>query len=243
MSLKHLGERVDVHTGGADLLFPHHEDEIAQSEGAIGHRVVGAWSHAYHLLAEGRKMAKSAGNFYRLDDLVERGADPLAFRYLMLQTRYREPTNFTWESFEAAGRGLERNRRQMARWFAGPIMLTPVSSDPARELDRRFRAAVADDLNTPRALSVVAEVAAAPIPDGEKFRLLSDWDRFLALDLDREVASPQQLPPGASERIEERERARAGRDWASADRIRAELAELGVEVIDTPEGTRWLVRS
>jgi len=108
MSLKHLGEHVDVHTGGADLVFPHHEDEIAQSEGATGHQVVGAWSHAYHLLSEGRKMAKSAGNFYVLADLVQRGADPLAFRYLALQTRYREPTNFTWEALAAADRGLER---------------------------------------------------------------------------------------------------------------------------------------
>ena len=242
MSLRHLGEQVDVHTGGADLLFPHHEDEIAQSEGAVGHPVVGAWSHAHHLLAEGRKMSKSAGNFYRLDDLVERGADPLAFRYLMLQTRYREPTNFTWEALEAAGRGLERHRRQMAAWLAGAGPSPGGSGSPsveAADLDERFRAAVADDLNTPRALAVLADVAAAPIPDGDRYRLVSTWDRFLGLDLDREAVARRVLPPGAAERIEARERARADRDWASADRIRAELAVLGVEVIDTPEGTRW----
>jgi len=238
MSLRHLGEHVDVHTGGADLIFPHHEDEIAQSEGATGHQVVGAWSHAHHLLSEGRKMAKSAGNFYRLADLVERGADPLAFRYLALQTRYREPTNFTWDALEAAGRGLGRYRRQMAEWFAGPV---PVTSEAAADLDRRFRAAVADDLNTPRALTVVAELAAAAIEPGEKYQLLAAWDRFLGLDLDREVTARGQLPPGAAEKIEARERARAGRDWGQADRIRVELAALGVEVIDTPEGTRWLV--
>src|SRR5437879_8470686 len=125
MSLKHLGHQVHLHTGGADLVFPHHEDEIAQSEGATGHQVVGAWSHAYHLLSEGRKMAKSAGNFYVLADLVERGADPLAFRYLALQTRYREPTNFTWEALAAANRGLERYRKQMVEWFAGPVAVSP----------------------------------------------------------------------------------------------------------------------
>lgn len=239
MSLRHLGERVDVHTGGADLMFPHHEDEIAQSEGAVGHPVVGAWSHAHHLLAEGRKMAKSAGNFYCLADVVERGADPLAFRYLMLQTRYREPTNFTWDALEAAGRGLERHRRQMAAWSAGAEARSPTAQ--GSDLDERFRAAVGDDLNTPRALAVLAEVAAAPIPDGEKYRLVSSWDRFLGLDLDREVVAHRELPPGAAERIEARERARAGRDWANADRIRAELADLGVELIDTPQGTRWLV--
>jgi cysteinyl-tRNA synthetase len=237
MSLKHLGPHVDLHTGGADLVFPHHEDEIAQSEGATGHQVVAGWSHGSHLLSEGRKMAKSAGNFYLLADLADRGADPLAFRYLVLQTRYREPTNFTWEALGAADRGLERYRKQMAEWFAGPVA---VSSHAAMELDRRFRAAVAEDLNTPRALSVVAELASAAIEPGEKFRLLASWDRFLGLDLAREVTTRDQLPPGASEKIEARERARGDRDWASADRIRAELAELGVEVIDTPQGTRWL---
>jgi cysteinyl-tRNA synthetase len=246
MSLKHLGDHVDLHTGGADLVFPHHEDEIAQSEGATGHQVVGAWSHAYHLLSEGRKMAKSAGNFYVLADLAERGADPLAFRYLALQTRYREPTNFTWEALAAADRGLERYRKQMAEWFAGPVAVSPGGlpagfSGGAAELDRRFREAVAEDLNTPRAMSVVAELASAAIEPGQKYRLLTSWDRFLGLDLAREVTTRDQLPPGASEKIEARERARGDRDWASADRIRAELAALGVEVIDTPQGTRWLV--
>jgi cysteinyl-tRNA synthetase len=208
--------------------------------------VVGAWSHAYHLLSEGRKMAKSAGNFYVLADLVERGADPLAFRYLALQTRYREPTNFTWEALAAADRGLERYRKQMAEWFAGPVAVSPGGvpagfSGGAAELDQRFREAVAEDLNTPRALSVVAELASAAIEPGQKYRLLTSWDRFLGLDLAREVTTRDQLPPGASEKIEARERARGDRDWASADRIRAELAALGVEVIDTPQGTRWLV--
>ena len=191
-------------------------------------------------------MAKSAGNFYVLADLVQRGADPLAFRYLALQTRYREPTNFTWEALAAADRGLERYRKQMAEWFAGPVAVSPGGlpagfSGGAAELDRRFREAVAEDLNTPRALSIVAELASAAIVPGEKYRLLTSWDRFLGLDLAREVTTRDQLPPGASEKIEARERARGDRDWASADRIRAELAALGVEVIDTPQGTRWLV--
>src|SRR5205807_8612193 len=132
-----------------------------------------AWSHASHLLAEGRKMAKSAGNFSVLTDLVERGADPLAFRYLALQTRYREPTNFTWEALAAAERGLERYRKQMVEWFAGPVAAPPAGvpagwSAPAAELDRRFREAVADDLNTPRALSVGAELRPASLAPGEK---------------------------------------------------------------------------
>src|SRR5207244_2878405 len=144
-----------------------------------------------------RKMAKSAGNFAVLADLVERGADPLAFRYLVLQTRYREPTNFTWEALAAADRGLERYRKQMVEWFAGPA--GPPAGSPqglsaaAAELDRRFREAVADDLNAPRALSVVAELGPAAIEPGEKYRLLASWDRFLGLDLGRDVTTRDQL--------------------------------------------------
>ena len=237
MSRRHLGEHIDVHTGGADLIFPHHDSEIAQSEAAAGHRVVGAWSHAYHLLSDGRKMAKSAGNFVQLSDIQARGFDPLAFRFLALQTRYREPTNFTWEALGAADRGLERYRRLMAGWFAGP---GPITSPAARDLDRRFREAVADDLNTPRALTVVAELAGAAVEGPEKYRLLAGWDRFLGLDLTRTVRPQEELPAGASAMIAAREQARAARDWASADRLRSELATLGVEVIDTPDGTRWV---
>src|SRR5918996_2525161 len=120
MSMKHLGERFDIHTGGSDNKFPHHEDEIAQSEGALGHPVVSRWLHGHHLLAEGRKMSKSAQNFYTVRDLTERGVDPLAFRYLCLQSRYRGQMNFTWEALDAAERGLEKLRKQMAEWVSPP---------------------------------------------------------------------------------------------------------------------------
>ncbi|MGH2706390.1 MAG: cysteine--tRNA ligase [Actinomycetota bacterium] len=238
MSIKHLGERFDIHTGGEDNIFPHHEDEIAQSEGAVGHGVVQRWFHGAHLLAEGRKMAKSAQNYYTVDDLVERGFDPLAFRYLVLQTRWRSQMNFTWEGLEAAERGLEKLRKQMAEWASGPVDELSIE---AKELDRRFREAVADDLDTPQALVTVSELVASPIDAAEKFHLLSMWDRFLGLDLAREVVGREALPEGAAELIEQREQARRSKDWAVADRLRDQLAAMHVELIDTLAGTRWRI--
>lgn len=240
MSMKHLGERFDIHTGGSDNIFPHHECEIAQSEGVVGHDVVQYWLHGHHLLADSRRMAKSAQNFYTVDDLVERGFDPLAFRYLVLQARYRAQMNFTWEALEAAQRGLDTLRKQMAEW-ASPE--EPDRSEEATELDGRFGEAIADDLDTPAGLRVVSDLVGAGIKPAEKFALLRKWDRILGLDLDREVTQISDLPPGAAGKIEAREKARAAKDFSTADRLRTELLDMGIELIDTPEGTRWVRRS
>ncbi|MGH2721644.1 MAG: cysteine--tRNA ligase, partial [Actinomycetota bacterium] len=240
MSLEHLGERFDIHTGGSDNIFPHHEDEIAQSEGALGHRVVGRWLHGHHLLADGRKMSKSAQNFYTVGDLRQRGFDPLAFRYLVLQSRYRGQMNFTWEALESAQRGLDKLRRHMADWAgagAGPDV-----SEAGKALDARFGEAVGDDLDTPRALVVVSELVSSDLPPAEKFHLLERWDGVLGLDLTRDVEAPKaELPEGAAALIEQRERARQAKDWATADRMRQELAALGVSVTDTPAGPEWSI--
>jgi cysteinyl-tRNA synthetase len=240
MSLKHLGERFDIHTGGSDNIFPHHEDEIAQSEGALGHEVVGRWLHGHHLLADGRKMSKSSKNFYTVADLRERGFDPLSFRYLVLQSRYRGQMNFTWEALESAQRGLDKLRRQMAEWASsdGDLGL----SEAGKGLDARFGEAVGDDLDTPRALVVVSELVSSDLAPAEKFQLLKRWDLVLGLDLTRELeAGDAVLPDGAAARIEERELARQARDWATADRLRSELAAQGVSVTDTPTGPVWTV--
>jgi cysteinyl-tRNA synthetase len=239
MSMKHLGERFDIHTGGADNIFPHHEDEIAQSEGALGHEVVSRWLHGHHLLADGRKMSKSAKNFYTVADLRKRGFDPLSFRYLVLQSRYRGQMNFTWDALDGAERGLEKLRKQMAEWASGPV---EALSETGRALDERFGEAVADDLDTPKALVVVSELVSADIPPAEKFHLLKRWDTVLGLDLDREVADRSDLPEGAADLIEQRQRCREAKDWATADRLRRELAAMGVTVIDTPTGTSWTIQ-
>jgi len=239
MSLGELGEYIDLHSGGVDNVFPHHEDEIAQSEAVVGHPVVTTWAHGEHLLAEGRKMSKSAGNFYDLRDLRARGHSPLALRLLFLQARYRTQVNFTWDALAGAERALQRLRARVAAWSkdsrpAGP----PGSAATCADYEERFWAAVEDDLDTPRALAVLAEMegddSRAP---AARWRSALAFDQVLGLDLDREVQ--QTLPPGAEELIARRAAARAERDWAAADRLREELALMGVEVADTRSGTTW----
>jgi cysteinyl-tRNA synthetase len=239
MSLATLGEHIDVHTGGEDNVFPHHEDEIAQSEAVVGHQVVTAWVHGRHLLTGDRKMAKSAGNFYALAELAERGRSPLAARLLFLQARYRTPLNFTWAAVAGAERTLDRLRSRMASWARGGPAGSPSSGCAAYE--ERFWRAVNDDLDTPTALAVLHELEAdESLPPAARFTTLAAFDRFLGLDLAAEVG--QALPAGAEALIAEREQARAARDFAAADRLRDQLAALGVEVTDTRTGTGWRLR-
>ncbi len=181
MSMKHLGERFDIHTGGNDNKFPHHEDEIAQSEAAVGHPVVSTWVHGGFLRMGKVKMAKSAGNILRVTDLAAQGVDPLAYRLLCFGTRYRSEMNFDWEALEGQNRRLTELRRRVADW--GPASAD--RSEAAGALDARFREAVADDLDLPRALVVMNETVTAPVPDGEKVDLMMSWDQVLGLDLGR----------------------------------------------------------
>jgi cysteinyl-tRNA synthetase len=233
MSTALLGSRFDIHTGGADNVFPHHEAEIAQSEGAFGHQVVGYWMHADHLLLAGSRMAKSAGNFFRITELIEQGFDPLAFRYLALQARYRTKLNFSPDALAGADRALGQLRDHVAEWASG-------TDGPRGDYSARFQAAVADDLDLPAAMALVAEVGRSELPPGAKAALFLDFDRVLGLDLGREVGG-RALPDGAAELLRRREQARAEKDFATADAVRRQLSELGVVVTDTPEGQRWKV--
>jgi cysteinyl-tRNA synthetase len=241
MSLGELGEHIDVHTGGVDNIFPHHEDEIAQSESVVGHQVVTTWVHGEHLLTEGRRMAKSAGNFHDLRSVRERGHSPLALRYLFLQARYRSQLNFTWDALAGAERALERLRDRVAEWARDPEAGREPGLDGAEATRRhreRFRAALDNDLDTPRALAVVNELEGDErLPPAARFHAMAEFDRVLGLDLARAVEA--ELPPGADELIRRREEARSGRDWAAADRLREQLAAMGVEVVDTRAGTTW----
>ncbi len=237
MSMSILGERFDIHTGGADNVFPHHEAELAQSEGVAGHRVVGLWMHGGLLLLGGSRMAKSAGNFFRITELADQGFDPLAFRYLALQAKYRTKLNFSTEGLAGADRALAHLRERVAEWALGGADAR--AADPeADELEARFRAAIADDLDLPAAMALVAEVVRSRRAGGDKARLLLRWDQVLGLDLDRTAPQPD-LPPGAQTLLEKRERARAARDFQTADGLRDELGAKGVMVTDTAEGQRW----
>jgi cysteinyl-tRNA synthetase len=237
MSLKYLGEHIDIHTGGSDHIFPHHECEIAQSEAYLGHQVVDHWVHAHHLIVDGEKMSKSLLNDIRIEHLTDKGYDPLAFRFLVMQARYRSQENFTSDALEAAQRGLERLRRQVATWTDAPFEPT----DLGRDFDGRFEASINQDLDTPAGLRVLAEVPGSSISDAEKLSLVRRWDRFLALDLVEGTAEPN-LPEEAGALMQQRDLARAKGDFETADALRARLASLGVDVVDTAGGSKVFQR-
>ena len=241
MSMSLLGERFDVHTGGADNVFPHHEAEIAQSEGVSGHRVVTCWMHGGLLMLGGARMAKSAGNFFRISELEEQGFDPLAFRYLALQAKYRTKLSFSTDGLAGADRALRQLRERVAEWSSAAQLQEPDDA-VAGGYESRFRAALADDLDLPAAMALVAELNHSGVAEGTKASLLRSWDRVLGLDLDR-GAVEVSLPAGASALLEAREKARGAKDFATSDRLRDELATLGVAVTDTAQGQRWRTTS
>ena len=235
MSLALLGDTIDIHTGGIDLRFPHHEDERAQSNSATGTDVVRHWVHGEHLLFEGRKMSKSAGNVVLVSDLIDRGLDPLALRLALLQHRYRQQMNLTWDGLTAADTMLTRWRTKVAQWATQPSAAMPADYISA------VNQAVDDDLDTPRAITALRELEKDPaVPDGAKFEAFAYVDRILGLDLarlvGREPEQEQPIPADVAGLLEERLRARTAKDWAGSDRLRDQIAEHGYTVIDTADG-------
>ncbi|MEV7013859.1 cysteine--tRNA ligase [Streptosporangium sp. NPDC051022] len=234
MSLRFLGERVDLHTGGIDLRFPHHENERAQSDAAAGHEVVDHWVHGEHLLFDGRKMAKSTGNVVLLDDVAAAGLDPLAVRLALLEHRHRQQMNLTWDTLRAADRTLARWRSRVAEWSESPSRPMPA------ERVAGIEAAFDDDLDTPLALRLLRELERDDsIAPGARLEAFLHLDQILGLDLPIDIGRSPSLPPGAGELLEQRLRARAAGDWAASDRLREELTGLGVRVADTPDGQTW----
>jgi cysteinyl-tRNA synthetase len=240
MSRKYLGRTFDIHTGGVDHIGVHHTNEIAQSECADGvHPWVRFWMHNEFLNFRGEKMAKSTGNVCVLDDLIERGIPPLAFRYFTLQAHYRQQQAFTDEAITSATTGYERLLAHAAE-IRGDVG----ECDPSKleQPMQRFRDAVRDDLNAPRALAVAWEVARSDTltPD-ERWTLLRQFDAFLGLDLENATPRSQltESDPRIDALVAQRQDARSGGDFAEADRIRDELAAEGVSIEDTPDGPRW----
>ncbi|MEA2521771.1 MAG: cysteinyl-tRNA synthetase [Actinomycetota bacterium] len=234
MSMKYLGDRVDIHTGATDLRFPHHEDEIAQSEGVAGHQVVSIWLHGGHLRQSGRKISKSTGNVVRVQELREHGFDPLSFRWLTFQTQYRSEMDFSWDAMEDADKRVKQLRRRMAAWGPAAEELGPA----ARAFDLRFRAALANDLHLPGAVVVVNDLDRdTTVSPNEKYALLAAWDVVLGLDLEREARSDWAPTAEMAALMTARDTAREAKDFATSDRIRDELSTLGLEVMDTAEGT------
>ncbi|MDH5375566.1 MAG: cysteine--tRNA ligase [Candidatus Bathyarchaeota archaeon] len=252
MAIKYLGETIDIHTGGVDNLFPHHENEIAQSEAATGKQFVRYWLHNEHLLVEGGRMAKSLGNFYTLGDLTAKGYDPNALRYLLLSTHYRQQLNFTFEGLEAAKNAVDRLITFMHRLMdADGRECGEKAKELMSEVQRRFEEAMDDDLNISVALAAlfdfVREVNRLMDDDmlseeeaDEIYELMMKFDKVLGLI--GEVRKKEKLSKEADELIRKREEARKAKDWKAADEIREKLKAMGIIVEDTPKGPRLKIK-
>ena len=242
MATKYLGEQFDIHTGGIDLTFPHHEDEIAQSQGASGKQPVQYWVHGEFLDLANSKMSRSAGNVVLISTLKKMGFDPLAFRYLLLTAHYRTKLNFSDESLTAAQNALNNLRADVAELLAAGADEQSPSTDWSAEAVRvreEFHTAINDDLELPTALRLTREVAHnQKIAPAERYRLLLDFDRVLGLKLDEvKPKGPAEISEKARDLVRQRDEARAARNWKLSDELRTQLQELGFEVRDTPKGT------
>lgn len=245
---QYLGERIDIHCGGSDHIPVHHTNEIAQSEAAFGHKWVNYWIHTGFLIMKEGKMSKSAGGFVTLATLAEQGFSPADYRYLCLQAHYRSPLQFTWEALKGAQSALANLRSLYTGWLEEVAAGTADTAESSNDLtmvseeERAYRdafeSAIASDLNVPLALGVVWKMARDPaLPAAQKRSLLSRFDRVLGLGVDEWRRA--ELPEELKRLLEEREAARARRDYATADELRARLAAAGVELMDTPSGTKW----
>ncbi|MEA1996379.1 MAG: cysteine--tRNA ligase [Gemmatimonadota bacterium] len=250
MAMKYLGESMDIHCGGVDLCFPHHENEIAQSEGATGKTFARYWVHSEHLLVEGRKMSKSLGNYYTFRNLLEKGHKPSAVRYLLLSTHYRSQLNFTFHALGAAASAVGRLRdfKQRLEDYRPREGLAPV--EPSVPCAEAFKAALADDLAINTALAALFDYVrevnrlmdrGALSLDGRQKALddLSVCDTVLdVLGADTEKGDEEDIRY-IEKRLEERKKARDRKDYSQADQIRDELISKGIILEDTALGTRW----
>lgn len=248
MSMKYLGSTFDIHAGGIDLLFPHHENEIAQSEGATGKKFVRYFIEGEHLLVDGQKMSKSLGNIFTLRDIEKNGINPLAFRYLVLSAHYRSQLNFTWDGLRGAQNSLERLREfvRMLMLKKGNLPPPPRGGGSGERLMLKsardfFQKALSDDLNTPKALATMWSMINKYHKNPEKcdpkaiLRMLYDFDRILGLGLAK--IKPKTVPLEVLKLLKERESARKTKNFALADEIRRKINALGWQIQDTERGS------
>ncbi len=251
ISMKHLGEYLDIHCGGIDNAFPHHTNEIAQSEAYLGHAWCKYWMHVLHLNTTGGKMSKSKGEFLTVSLLEEKGFDPMEYRYFCLQSHYRKSLVFSWENLENAAKGYKKLIARIAA--LNPAEGESYDEAGAAPLKAAFRAALDNDLNTSLSITAIYDTLKAPINATTKLALLADFDQVLCLGLlshaealratqvkEKEEAKVQTGDdPRILAAIEARAQAKREKNYAEADRIRAELAAEGITLIDTPNGTTY----
>lgn len=236
MSIKYLGRQFDIHTGGVDNIFPHHEGEIGQSEAFVGKPVVNTWLHGQHLLADGVKMSKSSGNSFILSDIQAKGIEPLAFRYLCMTARYKSRLNFTFSSLKAAQRGLQRLKNRVWEWSNLPEGES-VDDGAVAEWQGKFLDRLNDNLDVPGALAVVWAMAKSGLSGQSKLATIREFDKVLALDLEL-VTDQYQVSSDILAKVSEREALKATGDYVESDRMRRELDEDGYVLQDTVSGTR-----
>lgn len=230
MSQEYLGDTFDIHAGAVDLIFPHHENEIAQSEGKTGKKFSNFFIEGEHLLVNNEKMAKSLGNFFILQDIEDKGFNPLAFRYLVLTAHYRDKLNFTWESLQGAQNALNNLRSEIRTW------------ESPKQVDvqywHKFLEAANNDLNAPQALAIAWELIKSDLSIGNKAATLLQMDKILGLKLDEYLGKKLEIPEEVQKLINEREKIRKAGDFKGSDKLRHEIKKLGYEVQDTPQGPK-----
>lgn len=228
MSLHFLDGHVNVHVGGIDLRFPHHEDERAQSNAVTGNETVDLWVHGEHLLFQGRKMSKSAGNVVLIQDILDRGFDPLALRLVFLENRYRSQMDLTWETISAANETLRKWRTLVSK----SLSMTPLHNEEISQ-------ALAEDLDTPRVVQIIRSIAKdLTLSDEMKAGYFLYADQVLGLDLAR-AEVPRELTADLKKILDERNLARENKNWKESDRLRGVLEEMGLIIKDSPSGQEW----
>ena len=245
ISMKHCGRKLDIHCGGVDNIFPHHTNEIAQSEAFLGEKWCNYWFHVNHLNEKGGKMSKSNGAILTVSVLKEKGYNPVAYRFFCLQSHYRKPLEFSYDALDNAVTAYDKLKKAMAKVVSGASD-GPVDQAKFAEYKDKFLDALGNDLNTSLAITVLYDMLKDNLNNATKKALAEDFDQVLCLDLTKieEEEKPgvsAELESYINERIEARKEAKKNKDFATADAIRAELLEKGIEIKDTREGTVWNV--
>ena len=241
MSQKYLGDTLDIHTGAVDNIFPHHENEIAQSEAVTGKKFAIFFIHGEHLLVDGKRMAKSLGNYFTLRDVEERNFDPLALKYLNLTAHYRDKLNFTWKSLDGAQSALNNLRAEIRLWPASAKATARLSDNP-KDIDpkfwQRFLEAANDDLGLPKALAIMWEMIKSDLPSSSKSATILQMDKILGLKLDEYLGKQIDIPEKIKKLVDERENVRKAGNFKKSDELRSEIKRLGFEIEDTASGPK-----